>query len=291
MSVFSMTGFGKGESQDDLLELSVEVKSVNNRFKDYRFRMGSVFSSDEIKLKREIEKKFKRGSFDVNVQYKKRDSQASFDDICESKIGQFINKISNIKESKGVELNIRPVDFLRSEFYKDRDEGKDEALKKLLHKAFADCLDKLKASRKEEGEKLVKILLGHLEQYEKNFSTIISKKSDYQKNIEQSIRAKFSEFQSDLKVDEPRFLQEVIFYLEKLDIDEEINRIKVHLDKLKNLLEQGGELGRQIDFLVQELNRETNTIGSKSGNQEISESVVQMKVQLEKIREQALNLE
>jgi uncharacterized protein (TIGR00255 family) len=86
-------------------------------------------------------------------------------------------------------------------------------------------------------------------------------------------------------------LQEVIYYLEKLDVDEEINRITIHLEKLTNILDSEGEVGRQIDFLIQELNRETNTIGSKSGDSSISENVVQMKVQLEKIREQALNLQ
>jgi uncharacterized protein (TIGR00255 family) len=86
-------------------------------------------------------------------------------------------------------------------------------------------------------------------------------------------------------------MQEVIFYLEKLDVHEEINRIKSHLDKLDDLINKGGECGRQIDFIVQELNRETNTIGSKSSTEEISNNIVQMKVQLEKIREQGLNLE
>jgi len=101
----------------------------------------------------------------------------------------------------------------------------------------------------------------------------------------------FKENKEKLEVDESRFLQEMIYYLEKLDISEEINRIKVHLEKVNDLLAKGGEVGRQIDFLVQELNRETNTIGSKSSIIDISEQVVIMKNQLEKIREQGLNLE
>jgi uncharacterized protein (TIGR00255 family) len=100
---------------------------------------------------------------------------------------------------------------------------------------------------------------------------------------------KFKTKEDDL--DEQRLQQEVIYYLEKLDIDEEINRITIHLKKLDKILEGTGEVGRQIDFLIQELNRETNTIGSKCANDIISENVIQMKVHLEKIREQALNLE
>jgi uncharacterized protein (TIGR00255 family) len=102
---------------------------------------------------------------------------------------------------------------------------------------------------------------------------------------------KLNEKLKDIKIDESRFLQEVVYYLEKLEIDEEITRARIHLGKLKNVLQSTGEIGRQIDFLLQELGRETNTMGSKSAHPEISSNVVEMKVQLEKIREQALNLE
>ena len=94
-----------------------------------------------------------------------------------------------------------------------------------------------------------------------------------------------------MPVDEPRFMQEVIYYLEKMDIQEELNRIQIHLEKFDSIFKTGGEVGRQLDFLLQELNRETNTTGSKSSVEEISSRVVQMKVHMEKIREQALNLE
>ena len=116
-------------------------------------------------------------------------------------------------------------------------------------------------------------------------------KGSYQDKVKERLTKRFETDASGLNIDEPRFLQEVIYYLEKLDIDEEINRIVIHLEKLEGIFNKDSEVGRQIDFLVQELNRETNTIGSKSGNSDISAHVVQMKVQLEKIREQALNLE
>jgi uncharacterized protein (TIGR00255 family) len=109
--------------------------------------------------------------------------------------------------------------------------------------------------------------------------------------MKDKLTTKLTEKMKDFQVDQGRLMQEVIFYLEKLEIDEEINRAKIHVSKLREVLSGSGEIGRQIDFLLQELGRETNTMGSKSAHMEISQNVVEMKVQLEKIREQALNLE
>jgi uncharacterized protein (TIGR00255 family) len=116
-------------------------------------------------------------------------------------------------------------------------------------------------------------------------------KSEYPEMMKDKLTLKLNEKLKDIKIDESRFLQEVVFYLEKLEIDEETNRAWIHVGKLKSVLNSSGEIGRQIDFLLQELGRETNTMGSKSAHPEISSNVVEMKVQLEKIREQALNLE
>ncbi len=127
--------------------------------------------------------------------------------------------------------------------------------------------------------------------YDEHYQYICSVADSFQASVEEKLKKRFSELSSELNIDEPRFMQEVIYYLEKLDVHEEINRIQAHLEKLDSILSKGGEVGRQIDFLIQELNRETNTIGSKSNLKDISDSVVQMKVQLEKIREQGLNLE
>lgn len=113
----------------------------------------------------------------------------------------------------------------------------------------------------------------------------------FKKAVEDKLLKRVEEYKNIVAIDQGRLLQEVVFYLEKMDIHEEINRVHAHLEKFKNLLKSDNEVGRQIDFLVQELNRETNTMGSKTTNEEISQAVVQMKVQLEKIREQGLNIE
>lgn len=289
-NIFSMTGYGKGEATGEQFLVTCEIKTVNNRFKDFRFKMGSLFNSKEMELKKILESEFKRGSFDIYVNYKKNDSQNNFDHLDDSKIIAFIKKAQAIGIRTNQEIEINPTDFLRSEFYLERDEEIENELNQLLEKAFSQAVQMLKKSRQEEGAKLTQVINDSFNSYKRYYEDIKNHKNGYQDMVREKFLKRFKE-EKDLKVDEGRFLQEVLYYLEKLDIDEEISRVQIHLSKVKKLFEAGGEVGKQLDFLLQELGRETNTMGSKSQKNEISENVVQMKVQLEKIREQALNLE
>lgn len=287
MSLQSMTGFGRAEVENENYALTIEIKTVNNRYKDFRFKMGSVFNACEIDLKSQLENKFSRGSFDIYINYKKSVQQRDFNDLDTDKIKAFIDKISALTTKATVQVN--PTEFLRGDFFLE-DDSKDEELRGLLLDNFSKALEALEKSRSEEGAKLVEKLLEHKENYTQYLAKVSEQRNGYQDQVKEKLMKRF-ESADNLQIDEPRFLQEVIYYLEKLDIDEELNRIEIHLKKLDKILKSNGEVGRQIDFLIQELNRETNTIGSKSGHHGISESVVQMKVQLEKIREQALNLQ
>lgn len=290
MAIQSMTGFGKGQKESNKFILTVELKTVNNRFKDFRFKMGQIFNSLEIPLKKRIESSFKRGSFEVYVNYKKNQSLNNELELDENKISNFIEKIKNIADNKNVAIQLSPTDFIRQDFALE-DESKEDELKELMLAAFDEALSALEKSRVDEGASLIQKLKEHKKAYIKNYKEVSSLKSSYQEEVKEKLIKKIEKESFDIKIEESRLMQEVIYYLEKLDIDEEINRIQIHLEKLDSVLNSKGEVGRQIDFLVQELNRETNTIGSKSGSSSISAHVVQMKVQLEKIREQALNLE
>ncbi len=289
MTIYSMTGFGRGEEESDKYIVTVEIKSVNHRFKDTRFKMSSLFNSLELDLKKALFNKVKRGSFDIYINFKRAESTSKFDDIDESKVKDFVDKMKSMLS--GESLMIKPTDFLRSEFLLEQDLSKDTELSDMVVKAFDKSLDNLMLSRESEGKKLKEVMSKHKSAYEDYYSKIEKLSVTFQANVEEKLRKRFEEYKSEMQIDQPRFLQEVVFYLEKLDIHEEINRIQAHLEKLDGIIQGGGEVGRQIDFLIQELNRETNTIGSKSSVKEISDCVVQMKVQLEKIREQGLNLE
>lgn len=289
MALYSMTGFGRHEVENDNYVVTVEIKSVNHRFKDARFKMSSLFNGIELDLKKELFKHHKRGSFDIYVNFKRAEKNSKFDDIDETKVKAYLEAVKGWVGEEN--LSIQPTEFLRNEFLADIDLSKDPELMSLTQEAFNGAVEKLRESRASEGGKLKKVIEEHKSAYEGYFSQIESKSDEFQDSVKQKLTKRFEDFKEELKTDEPRFMQEVIFYLEKLDVHEEINRIKSHLHKLNEIIVKGGECGRQIDFLIQELNRETNTIGSKSAMEEISNNVVQMKVQLEKIREQGLNLE
>lgn len=291
MTIQSMTGFGKGETEEGDFVVSVEIKSVNHRFKDIRFKMPNIFHCFELELKNKINEKFKRGSFEVHASYKRAEAANKFDMIDPYKVEDFLRIMTPIFEKKGFKMEAGPTNFLRQEFYKDHKDEVNEEFKNLLFSSTDMALTQLSESREQEGMKLLKVMFSHNDQFIKEFSVIEEGASEIQKNIEEKLRKKVEAFSTELKIEESRFLQEVVYYMEKGDIHEEINRVKAHLEKLKSLLDEGGEIGRQIDFFIQELNRETNTIGSKSASERISGSVIQMKVQLEKMREQGLNLE
>ena len=286
-----MTGFGKGESKGENFTITTEIKTVNNRFKDFKFRMSSLFNSLEIPLRSRLESEFKRGSFDISVSYKKIDKTQVEFQVDPTKVDAYLKLMKPVFDKNGVTLNISPTDFLRNDFYREEDDQKDKELEPLVMTSFDEAIKALMESRSVEGNKLVQKLLEHLAIYEDCLGKVEKLKGQYPDMMREKLTLKLSEKLKDVKVDESRFLQEVVYYLEKLEVDEEINRAKIHLEKLRSILNSHGEIGRQIDFLLQELGRETNTLGSKSAHPEISSNVVEMKVQLEKIREQALNLE
>ncbi len=290
MTVASMTGFGRAEVSSDRWAVTVEIKTVNNRFKDYRFKIGSSLSSLEFDLRSQLEKSFKRGTFDVSVSYQRRSEAAAESNLDPAKVKLWLDSILPLIDGK-VPLSASPTDFFRQDFMKDEESDKGKELAPLVLGAFGKAVEGLRASRAAEGQSLVEKLLEHLAAYEKLLRRNEELKALYPELVKDKISAKLAERMKDFKVDEGRLMQEVIFYLEKLEIDEEINRAKIHVAKLREVLRGSGEVGRQIDFLLQELGRETNTMGSKSAQMEISQNVVEMKVQLEKIREQALNLE
>ncbi len=291
MSVYSMTGFGKGEAAGPNLTITTEIKTVNNRFKDFKFRMSPLFNPLELDLRSRLEAQFRRGSFDVSISYKRSDKAVAEFQVDPAKVEAFLALMKPLFDAQKVPYAVAPTDFLRADFYRDETEQKERELEPLVVSSFEAAIRALRDSRALEGKKLVEKLLEHLGIYQDCLSKVERLKGEYPELMRDKLNQKLNEKLRDVKVDESRFLQEVIYYLEKLEIDEEINRAKIHLQKLTGVLRSSGEIGRQIDFLLQELGRETNTMGSKSAHPEISSNVVEMKVQLEKIREQALNLE
>jgi len=290
----SMTGFGRGEIQKNGLVAVVEIKCVNHRYKEARFRLPSQHNVLEMEFRDHLFTYFKRGSFDIWATIKEIAQGSSNQElnIDKNKLHSWIGLARDTAKGMGINFELRLSDVLRPEFHHESNENELIEQTTFLKQAFFEATKNLLDARSKEGSKLVLALGEHIGQYKNSFKTIEAQAKDHRPKVEERLRLRFKEFQKDLgNLDEPRFLQEVIYYLEKLDISEEITRIHAHLGKLEGILKKGDEAGRQIDFIVQELNRETNTIGSKANDLLVTDAVVGMKGQLEKIREQGLNIE
>ena len=290
LKIQSMTGFSRIENSDEKCTYTIELKSVNGRFLDLRFKIPSQLNQIEHKLKLLAQKYIKRGNVEVNICIKKNLEQAN-NILDDKKIEVFLKYMGEIAKRSHIPMQLNPTDFLRSEFMLDKNENNENEIHQKVQELFEIALEKLVFSRSEEGVKLQRVFNLNVVKFRMHVKEIEKEKDNYKKELEDRLLKRFQDLKGALPVDGPRFMQEIIYYMEKMDIDEELDRIGSHLEKLDKVLEEGGEVGRQLDFILQELGRETNTIGSKTFQNKTSESIVQMKVVLEKIREQGLNVE
>ena len=294
-----MTGLGRGECEGGGLVVLAEVKSVNHRFRDFRFRMPSFLSQKEIVFKGIFEECFRRGSFDIFIHLgDKAEEKRLRPSIDFSEVHSFLEEF---KKNVPGDYLINPIDFLKSEFFRananeeEAERGpnpnKEDLSFQLAEKALRKAAGELLISRESEGKKSLGVIVGHLDAFRSSLDRVEGRAKGLNETISCRLRERFGQYKEEFKAPESRFMQEVIFYLERLDISEEINRMKAHLQKLGRILKEKNEVGREMEFLLQELNRETNTLGSKSSLVEISEEVVKMKVELEKMREQGPNIQ
>ena len=280
----SMTGFGRGIVQYDDYETTVQLKSVNYRFREIRFKMPSVLFPLEVKLKKMLNGMIHRGHVDARIDF--QDHKNSFDFMDKTKIKEFTQRIEDCSiPDHGLFFNA--MDFLKPDFTRNPELNK--SLEQAVLDAFDRALGNLVKSRISEGVDLVKQINIHKEKFKEEFLQLKPLLDSFRPKIENRLKTQFSRF--DIPVDTPRFMQEIVYYLEKLDITEELDKIHCCIKRMDGLLNRKGEMGREMEFILQEMGRETNTIGSKSSDKNISQIIVNMKIQLEKMREQSLNLE
>lgn len=288
MTIKSMTGFGQVELELDQFYISAEVKTVNHRFIDFKFRMPSFLSSKELEYRKILKKHLTRGSVETSIQVRKINTENSNKEIDYKKVNKFLADFKeNVKES----LNLNPMDFFKSDFLLEQSKNEAELIEKSVLSVLSEAVVKNLDSRKEEGLKLKDVLISNLNSYDESLNLVEKCSRNHKTKVKEKIKNRFKENNIEIDSDDGRFQKEIIFLLEKMDIDEEIQRARIHIQKLLKILSGTKVAGREIEFTLQELNRETNTIGSKSSDLEVSDQVVEMKVFLEKMREQALNIE
>ena len=290
----SMTGFGRGEYKDDNYYFLVECKTINHKYCDINIRLPRKISFLEDKARNFIKNYIKRGRVDIYIKLDllgSEDVNLKFD---ETLANQYVNILREIRDKFDLVDDISVMNVAKfPDIIKTEEKEEDEDLLwSMLSKALEETLTKLKEMRSEEGQKLDQdvlercdILQNTIEEIEKNSYNVVI---DYKEKLNNRI----SEILDNPSlIDENRLAQEVAIYADKSSITEEIVRFKSHIGQLRSTIVKDESIGRKIDFLIQEMNRETNTIGSKSSDLNITNLVVEIKSELEKIREQIQNIE
>lgn len=290
----SMTGFGRGEYKDDNYHFLVECKTINHKYADINIRLPRKLSFLEDKARILIKDYIKRGRVDLYIKLDllgSEDVNLKFD---EELATQYVSILKQIKDKFDVvdDISVMNIAKFPDVIKTEEKEDDEDKLWSMLKVALENALLKLKEMSSEEGQKLAMdiqnrcdLLKNYIEDIEKySYNVVI----DYKEKLKNRI----SDILEDPSIiDENRLAQEVAIYADKSSITEEIVRFKSHIEQLKNTVVKNESIGRKIDFLIQEMNRETNTIGSKSSDLNITNLVVEVKSELEKIREQIQNIE
>lgn len=289
-----MTGFGRGENNDSVRSFSVEIKSVNHRYNDIIIKMPKHLSYLEERIKKIVRNKLTRGRIEIyiNLEYiSGGDIEVQVDIPLVTSYKNAIDilcKELNISNEIGVELLTRFPDVLKLE---KREEDEDE-IWMCLHLAIEQALNNLMSMRVEEGKELASDIKLKSENIERLVKEIEERSPEIVIEYKDKLIGRIKELLEDkYEIDENRLANEVAYYADKCSINEEIVRLYSHINQLINSLNLDIPVGRKLDFLVQEMNREVNTIGSKVGDIEITNKVVEIKSELEKIREQIQNIE
>ena len=282
----SMTGFGKASLQLPTKKITVEIKSLNSKGLDLNTRMPSVYREMELGLRNQISQRLERGKIDFSLYIEVTGEETSSKinvPIVKGYINQMKAVIPNADETELMKMAVRMPDALKTE----RDEINENEWKE-IQKVIDQALENMAQFRKDEGVSLEKEFLHRIANIMKLMNDAVAYDAERVETVKTRLRTALEELQ--VNVDENRFEQELIFYLEKYDITEEKVRLENHLNYFIETLAGTEANGRKLGFITQEMGREINTMGSKSNHSEMQKLVVMMKDELEKIKEQVLNV-
>jgi uncharacterized protein (TIGR00255 family) len=281
----SMTGFGKTETQWEDKNLSIEIRSLNSKNADINLRTPSYLREMDTEIRKRIAQKLHRGKIDLNI-YIEFNGQNAPSTINTAVVKSYMNQlkaIGNVSENEMMTIAMRLPDTLSSER-----ETLQEIEKNTLFDLLNKVLEDIENYRTDEGNALEKDFIKRITLIEDLLRSVVKTDPERNEKIEQKLRSALEDLK--IEVDANRFEQELIFYLEKFDITEEKVRLKNHLDYFKQVMQNDFPNGKKLGFIAQEIGREINTIGSKANHSELQKIVVQMKDELEKIKEQLLNV-
>ena len=289
----SMTGFGRNIYENEGREYIIEIKSVNNRFSDINIKMPRSLNYLEEKIKKEILKSVTRGKVDVFITFNNNSDRGKTIKLNTEIAKKYIDELKKLsKESEIIDnINIMDISKFPDVLNIRIEEDSEEIIEKELMIALDGAINSFIDMRAKEGEKIKKDLENRIEIISEKVKEISTISTGLVEQYIVKLETRIKELLKTDVVDENRLAQEVVIYSDKCSVEEEITRLKSHMSQFLNLINEDKAVGKKIDFLIQEMNRETNTIGSKANNLEITNFVVDIKTELENIREQIQNIE
>lgn len=288
----SMTGYGRGTSGDGNITYIVEIKTVNQRFSDYTLKMPRELMALEENIKNTFKKYMERGKADIFINIKSENGGTGEVTADMALIKAYLNEFRRISEESGIPLvpDCKTLLEIPDAFSYTKKEMTPDEIWAVLEKGVEEAGEALRNMRLTEGEKLRKVLLEIIADAEKYFTVIKEKAPLVPAEYRKKLTERLDELEN-IKADPQRIAAEVAIFADKANIDEEIARLESHFTQFAAILESDGSVGKKLDFLVQEMNREVNTMGSKANDLEITNAVISLKCEIEKLREQIQNVE
>lgn len=291
--MLSMTGYGRGEYMEGGIELSVEIKTVNNRYLDALIKAPRIFAAYEEVIRARVREKITRGHADVYVSLSDKREKKKTLELDEGVAASYIAAARRLSQlSSDIPFDVTATSLLRMPDVVVRDESQaaDDELIAALTSALSSALENLNAMRFKEGEKLRADMLSRMDRIEQLVKMVAERAPLVAEDYRAKLKEKIEKYLQGATYDEGKLLTEVALFSDKSNIDEELTRLKSHIEQFRDIC-RSPIVGRKLDFLVQEFNRETNTICSKSNDITITKCGLELKNEIEKIREQVQNVE
>lgn len=288
----SMTGYGKSSLSINSREYQVEIKTVNHKYIDTNIRMPRIISYLEEDVRKLIASKIKRGKADVLISFENYSKDGNDIKINTDLAKIYIENLRKLAEEEKISANIEVTEITKfPDVLTIKSNLDEEQIKTELLQVVEEAINQLINMRQNEGKKISEDILEKISQIEKKNEEIFALSTGLIDEYVVKLETRIKEILKTEELDKSRLMQEVVIYADKCSVEEEITRMKSHILQLRNLINTEEPTGKKMDFLIQEMNRETNTIGSKANNLEITNRVVDIKTILEDIREQVQNIE
>ncbi len=289
----SMTGYGRASGASESYNVTVELKSVNHRFFEFTAKVPRIFSFLDEKIKACINRQAQRGKIECLVQIEPFEIDDTTVTLNKAVLEGYLSIFKELEKTKGIKNDLTASSLICAQdiFTVKKNEIDEQAVTDIVLEVVEKALESFIQMRLTEGEKLRDDIAQRIETIFSDLKIIESGTSEIANEYYEKMLARLNELLSGVDIDEQRVLTEAAIFADKTAIDEETVRLRSHLSQLADLLNESEPIGRKMDFLVQEINREVNTIGSKCQNMEITKAVIDIKSEIEKIREQIQNIE